>query len=664
MKTEIYKFRRNYFKNSAVIKLLFLLIFVCSMNAYSQKTKEIKGDKEFAQYAYIDAIKTYERIYEKGYKSQDMLEKLGDSYYFKADLDNAAKWYKELFSFTQDIAPEYYYRYAQSLKATQDYKKADEMITLFNKINGLDSRGELATTQKNYLDVIKKNSGRYQIQNAGINSKFSDYGSAFYKDKIIFASARDTGSVITKKHSWTGEGFTNLYSAEMDSEGKLSGVKNYGRMLNTKLHESTPVFTKDGNTVYFTRNNYLTKKGKDKEGTTLLKIYQAKLQDDKWTNIKELPFNSNEYSVAHPALSADNKTLYFASNMPGTLGASDIFKVKINDDGSFGTPVNLGKGINTEGRETFPMITAENELYFASDGHPGLGGLDIFVSKLDKNGNFGNVINVGEPLNGPKDDFAFLINEGTRTGFISSNRDGGQGNDDIYSFSEIKKIDYTCQQSLSGVVTDKENGLPLAKVRIILFDNLSTEINSTISDDNGNYSFAVECGKSYLVRAEKIEYNTNEKNIVIPGSTGKTDLPLILDPVRCKVTIGDDLGKCFGIKMIYFDLDKSNITKKAEFELAKILDVLNQYPSLEIDVRSHTDCRQTYAYNMKLSNRRAKSTIAWFIKKGINPKRLTGRGYGESQLVNDCGCEPTNVSTCTEEQHQANRRSEFIITKL
>ncbi len=664
MKTEIYKFQRNYFKNSAVIKLLFLLVFVCSINAYSQKTKESKGDKEYDKYAYIDAIKTYERIFEKGYKSEDMLEKLGDSYYFNADLNNAAKWYNELFSFTQDAAPEYYYRYAQSLKGIQDYKKADEMMARFNKINGLDSRGELAAAQKNYLDVIKKNSGRYQIENAGINSKFSDYGSAFYKDKIIFASARDTGTVVTKKASWTGEGFTNLYAAEMNADGKLSTVKNYGKMLNTKLHESTPVFTKDGNTVYFTRNNYLTKKGKDKEGTTLLKIYQAKLEGDKWTNIKELPFNSNEYSVAHPALSADNKTLYFASNMPGTFGGSDIFKVKINDDGSFGTPVNLGKGINTEGRETFPMITAENELYFASDGHPGLGGLDIFVSKLDKSGNFGNVINVGDPLNGPKDDFAFLINEATRTGFISSNREGGQGNDDIYSFSEIKKIDYTCQQSLSGIVTDKENGLPLAKVKITLFDNLSKEINSTVSDDNGNYSFAVECGKSYVVRAEKTEYNTNEKNIVIPDSTGKTDLPLILDPVRCRVTIGDDLGKCFGIKMIYFDLDKSNITKKAEFELAKILDVLNQYPSLEIDVRSHTDCRQTYAYNMKLSNRRAKSTIAWFIKKGINPKRLTGRGYGESQLVNDCGCEPTNVSSCTEEQHQANRRSEFIITKL
>lgn len=664
MKTKIDEFQRDYFKILTAMKPFYLLLLICSINIYSQKGKEIKGDKQFDNYAYIDAIKTYERIYEKGYKSQDMLEKLGDSYYFKADLDNAAKWYKELFSFTQEVSPEYYYRYAQSLKGIQDYKKADEIMAKFNKISGLDSRGKLASSQRNYLDVIKRNSGRYKVQNAGINSKYSDYGSAFYMDKVIFASARDTGTVMNRKHSWTGEGFTNLYSAEMNSEGVLSGVKNYGKMLNTKFNESTPVFTKDGNTVYFTRNNYLTKKGKDKNGSTLLKIYQATLKNDKWTNIKELPFNSNDYSVAHPALSSDNKTLYFASDMPGTLGESDIFKVKINGDGSFGTPVNLGKDINTEGRETFPMITTENELYFASDGHPGLGGLDIFVSKLDKNGNFGTVLNVGEPLNTSKDDFAFLINEKTRTGFVSSNREGGEGNDDIYTFFETKKLVYTCEQLLSGVVTDIKTGLPLAEAKITLFDSTSKEIGSAISDSNGNYSLSVKCGETYNVRAERAEYNTIEKNITIADSSGETNLSFALENSICRVAVGDDLGKCFGIKIIYFDLDKSLIRKEAELELSKILDVLNQYPNMNIDVRSHTDCRQTYDYNMKLSDRRAKSTIAWLVKKGVNPNRLTGRGYGESQLVNDCGCEPTNVSSCTEEQHQANRRSEFIITKL
>ena len=318
-----------------------------------------------------------------------MLQKLGDSYYFKADLDNAAKWYGELFNFTQEVAPEYYYRYSQSLKAIKDYKKADEMLAKFNQKSGNDLRAKLAASQKDYLAQIKKNSGRYTLENAGINTKYSDYGSAFYNNKVVFTSARDTGGLGHRKHAWTGESFTNLYSADMVSEGALSTPVKFGANLNSKVNESTPAFTKDGKTIYFTRNNYLDhKKGKDSKKTTLLKIYKATLDGDKWTNVTELPFDNDQYDVAHPALSPDEKTLYFASNMPGTLGQSDLYKVAINADGTYGTPINLGNVINTEGRETFPMVTSEGELYFSSDGHPGLGGLDIFVSKAEKDGSY------------------------------------------------------------------------------------------------------------------------------------------------------------------------------------------------------------------------------------------------------------------------------------
>lgn len=639
-----------------------VVLFLATLTIYSQKVQESKADKEYAKYAYVDAIKTYERIFEKGYKSKDMLEKLGDSYYFKADLEQAAKWYSELFAYTQEVAPEYYYRYSQSLKGIQDYAKADAMLIKFNEKSGNDQRGKLAASQKDYLETIKKNSGRYDLEDAGVNSEFSDYGSAYYKTQLIFASARDTGSVGGKKHSWTGEGFTNLYSAYINQAGNLSTEDRFGKKLNSKVNESTPVFTKEGNTVYFTRNNYLNKKGKDKQGTTLLKIYKATLEDNQWTDIKELPFNSNEYSVAHPALSPDEKTLYFASNMPGTLGQSDLFKVTINQDGSFGTPENLGNTINTEGRETFPFVVG-NELYFASDGHPGLGGLDVFVSKIAKDGSYKEVINVGEPLNSSKDDFAYLINENTRTGFVTSNRAGGHGNDDIYKFFETKKL--TCEQLLKGVVTDKDTGLPLANAKVTLFGlQGQQELSSAITDSQGNYTLLVECGETYNVRAEKQDYSTKESPIIIASTSGTTELSFVLEKGQCKVAIGDDLGKCFGIKMIYFDLDKSNIRKEAAIDLAKILDALNQNPTMELDIRSHTDCRQTAKYNMALSERRAKSTIGWLVKNGINASRLTGRGYGESQLVNNCGCEPTNQSNCTEDEHQANRRSEFIITKL
>jgi outer membrane protein OmpA-like peptidoglycan-associated protein/tetratricopeptide (TPR) repeat protein len=640
------------------------LVLIASLTVQAQKVKVAKADKNYDKFAYVDAIKTYERVFEKGYKTPDMLQKLGNAYYFNADLEKAAKWYGELFALTQEVEPEYYYRYAQSLKAMKEYKKADQMLAIFNQKSGNDLRAKLASAQKDYLAVIRKNSGRYTIENAGINSEKSDYGSAYLGNKVIFASARDTGGLSGRKHSWTNESFTNLFSAEMGAEGGLTKAERFGKKLNSKFHESTPVFTKDGKTVYFTRNNFLDgKKGKDADKTTLLKVYRATLEGDQWNDITELPFNSNNYNVAHPALSKDEKTLYFASNMPGSLGQSDIFKVAIKGDGSFGEPQNLGNVINTEGRETFPFVSADNELYFASDGHPGLGGLDVFVSKTQDDGTFKTVDNVGEPVNSSKDDFAFIINNTTRLGYVSSNRDGGQGSDDIYRFKETKKLE--CEQFLSGVVTDKETGLPLSNARVTLSDSNFKRLRDVITDNEGKFDFGkVDCDSKYYLKTEKPTYNTVETPTVTQKESGKTFVPIELEKTEQPVKPGDDLAKAFKIRIIYFDLDKSNIREDAAIDLAKILDVLEQNPTMEIDIRSHTDCRQTAKYNMALSDRRAKSTMAWLVAKGIDKSRLTAKGYGESQLVNNCGCEPTNESNCSEEQHQANRRSEFIITKL
>ncbi len=641
------------------------LIALASCGSLSAQTKkEAKANKQFDNYAYVDAIQTYERIFAKGYKSQDMLQKLGDSYYYKGDLTNAAKWYGELFAFTQDVAPEYYYRYAQSLKANKDYAKADEMMAKFNQKSGNDQRAKLAASQKDYLAQIKKNSGRYTLENAGINSEYSDYGAAYYDKKLVFTSARDTGSLGKRKHTWTGESFTNLYTADIGEQGALSNPKRYDAGLNTRVNESTCAFTKDGKTIYFTRNSFLDKREKNSKGSTLLKIYSATFENGKWTNIKELPFNSNDYQTAHPALSADEKTLYFVSDMPGTKGASDIFKVSINGDGTFGTPTNLGDVINTEGRESFPMITSEGEFYFASDGHPGLGGLDVFYAKVQKDGSFKRVHNVGEPINSPKDDFAYLINEKDRTGYVSSNREGGNGNDDIYRFKENTRL-VDCEQAIHGIVTDVENGKPLAGVTVVLQDQNFKVVKEMKTDAEGKFDFGTQdCETKFYVKTSLPEYNTVDTPVMTANETGKTFVPVTMERTVKPVQPGDDLAKAFGIKIIYFDLDKSNIRPDAAVELAKILDVMKQYPTMEIDVRSHTDCRQTAKYNASLSDRRAKSTIAWLIKNGVAASRLTGKGYGESQLVNDCACEPTNKSECTEEQHQANRRSEFIITKL
>ena len=650
-------------------KLLYIgLLAILGINnsTLSQERKLEKANKEYHNYAYVDAIKTYERIANKGYKSEEMLKKIANSYYFKADLESASKWYGDLFNLATEIEPEYYYRYAQCLKSVKDYKKADAVLAKFRNMNLSDTRVKLAVSQKDYLEVIKKNSGRYTIENAGINSANSDYGSSYFGDKLIFTSARKTTGATNRKHTWTNENFTNLYFSTIDSEGLLSAPENFSTNLNSKFHESTPIFTKDGKTVYFTRNNYLSeKRGESTDEVTLLKLYKATLNDEKWTNITELPFNSDNYSVAHPALSLDEKTLYFASDMPGTLGQSDIFKTTINNDGSYGTPQNLGATINTEGRETFPFIANDNMLYFASDGHPGLGGLDIFVTKIEAENNIRNVYNIGEPVNSPNDDFAFIIKSDSKKGFLTSNRADGIGNDDIYKILEIKPLETICEQKIQGILTDVVTGEALANVKITLLDKNLNVIREVVSDKDGKYDFGVvACGEKYFVKSDLPEYAVQEKPIITKDKTGITVIPFVLEPKVKKIAVGDDLAKVFGIKIIHFNLDKSNILQDAAIELAKILDVMNQNPTMEIDVRSHTDCRQTAKYNQALSDRRAKSTIAWLVKKGIDANRLKGKGYGESQLLNNCGCEPTNQSNCTEEEHQANRRSEFIITKI
>jgi outer membrane protein OmpA-like peptidoglycan-associated protein/tetratricopeptide (TPR) repeat protein len=637
-------------------------IFYCALlshffiQGYSQKTKIAKADKQYSDYAYVDAIKIYERVAEKGYKDEKMFQKLGNAYYFNAELAAAAKWYGELFAMNQDLEPEYYYRYSQALKSVGDYAAANKMLEQFNAKSGNDKRAKLFENNKNYLEQINSNSGRFNIADGGINSEYSDFGSAFFHNKLIFASSREVRGISKKIFKQTNQSFLNIYESEVLPNGNLGEPIPFGNKINSKFHESTPVFTRDGKTMYFTRNNYLDgKKGEDNKKITLLKLYKSTFENDKWGDATELPFNSNQYSTAHPILSPDDKTMYFVSDMPGTIGQSDLFKVAINEDGSFGNPENLGTTINTEGRETFPFISDDNQLYFASDGRPGLGGLDIYVSKIEKNNTFSEVQNVGSPVNGPQDDFAFMIDTKSSNGFFSSNRGGGKGFDDIYKLTETRKL--TCEQKLAGIITDREDGTALANVKVSLFDDKFQFIKENIAGENGQYSFDVECGKTYYVRAEKLDFETKESVATIAMATGKTELSLAIDKRIKPIGVGTDLAKTVDIPMIYFDLDKWNIRPDAAFQLEKIVEVMKQFSAMKIDVRSHTDSRQTAQYNLNLSNKRAKATVEWLVKKGIESSRLTGKGYGESKLVNKC----SDGIKCSETEHQANRRSEFII---
>ncbi len=638
--------------------ILYTLLSLFVLVGYAQEKQLVKAAKNYDSYAFINAIEIYEKVAEEGHKSKELFEKLGNAYYFNADLANASKWYGELFKLGEEIAPEYYFRYAQALKSEKRYAESDKKMQEFNKLTGSDLRGTKFIKTRNYLEEIAEQSGRFRIENLGVNSPYSDFAPSFYEDNLVFSSARDTGVASRYKHKWNARPFLDLYGAEVAENGSLSNVDKFSGKLNTKYHESTSAFTKDGNTMYFTRNNYHKGKyKKDKKGINKLKIFRATRDGDRWINIEELPFNSNNYSVAHPALSVDEKKLYFASDMPGTIGMSDLYVVDINDDGTFGEPKNLGKGINTEGRENFPFISEKNEFYFASDGHVGLGGLDIFVMNLEDENR--EIFNVGEPVNSSMDDFTFIINSTTKKGYFASNREGGQGDDDIYSFVEMKPIQWTCEQEIIGVVKDSKTNEILTGAQVKLFDNNNKELENTYSNEEGKFRFKslLECDEVYFVRASKKDYNSAEVLMPKQEEAGLRSTVVLLEKEEIPFEVGDDLAKILNIPIIYFDFDKSNIRPDAAAELEKVVAVMKQYPTLKIDVRSHTDSRGGDAYNMRLSQRRNQSTRDYIVSRGIDASRLIGAGYGETRHVNKC----SNGVKCSEEEHQLNRRSEFIV---
>lgn len=645
---------------------LLALMACCLYTAMQAQEGTIKNASEnFQEYAFVDARDLYLKVAERGFTSQEVLQKLGDSYYLTADYKEAAKWYGQLFNTDKennDIAPEYYFRYSQSLKSIKRYDLADAQMQKFNELKGEDARGQMFLKERDYLKEIQAQSGRYTIEKVNFNSVLQDFAPSFYGEQVVFSSNRKTrtGKYI---HDWNDQPFLDLFVVD-NPKDKSPKVRKFSDKMNTEYHESTSVFNENGDVVYFTRNNFSQKfKGKklkrDEAGVTKLKLFRSFKTEMGWSIPEELPFNSNEFSTAHPALSPDESLLYFASDRPGTKGLSDLWKVAIHADGTFGEPQNLGDKINTAGRETFPFISEGNKLFYATDGHVGLGGLDIFIAQLDTDGNVGESYNVGKPLNSSADDFGLILNDRVGTGYFSSNRATGLGNDDIYSFTRQQKLLTDCVQNITGVTRDVTTDVILPQATVEL-RNIANDIVATITSDNaGRFSFAdVDCGASYIIRASKDSYQPSEAVVNTSNEVGALlNRDLYLKP-PLQLKIGDDLAKTLELNPIYFDFDKYNIRPDAALELEKVIALMKQYPNLKIDVRSHTDSRAPDGYNMKLSQRRNVSTIRYIAQQGnIDIARLTGRGYGETQLINACA----NGIECTESEHQLNRRSEFII---
>lgn len=631
--------------------LLFIIIPLVTISGYAQERKLDKANQQYNQLAFIDATEVYLDVANSGYKSEELFEKLGNSYYFNANYEGAAKWYRKLFAFLPSVEePTYYLRYSQSLKAIGKDKESQEWFDKYAKKAGLSNKKY--KNAEDYLALIEENSGRFEIKSLSINTPGIDFGTAFWEDKIVFASTKDTATLYKRRSAWDGLSFLDLYQAKRNPDGSLTDPTKLKGDVNTKLHESTPVFTKDGKTMYFTRNNMTPKTKRTKDQTQHLKIYRAHLINDKWTNIEDLAINGDNFSTAHPALSTDEQLLYFASDRPESMGQTDLFMATINSNGAMGQVTNLGEKINTKGRESFPYITKDNALYFSSDGHYGLGGYDVFYAEINKDKTFGSLLNVGKPINSPYDDIAFVIKD--NNGYISSNRLGGQGYDDIYSFIETKDIKELLKSRLFGVVTDKNTKEPIANATITVFNDNNLELFQLQTDSLGYYQADVDYYQAYFIKATKIEYTSDDA--YSKKGVKEREHNFELEKTVKKVKEGDDLAKLLNI-IIHFDLDKSFIRPDARVELEKLVVFMKLYPNLKVDVRSHTDSQASYTYNIALSNRRAKSTLEYLIKRGVSRENLTAKGYGETQLVNDC----TNGVKCTDAKHEENRRSEFIV---
>jgi outer membrane protein OmpA-like peptidoglycan-associated protein/tetratricopeptide (TPR) repeat protein len=622
------------------------------------------GNKQYENLAYAEAIKTYEHIAKKGYIDPELLKQTGNSYYFNGEYMAANVWYSKLFTDfeSNSLDPEYFYRYAQTLKSIGDNQQAQLYFEKFAKMNPNSSRSALIKSGKKAMLEIEKNSGRYSINHLVNNSPYTDYPNSMHNGKLLFTSARDTGNFVKREFTWTGDSFTKLYDSKINEDGSIDKPSRLSSHVDTKFNESGSVITKDGKTMYFTRNNYnYGSRGFNQDNTTLLKIYKAELVNGKWTNIKALPFTSDQFNTAHPALNADESYLYFSSDRPGGYGSSDIWKVRIGPNG-YSSPINLGPEVNTDGRETFPYINSDDELYFSSDGRPGLGGLDVYALKIKSDGTLTAVQNLGAPLNSEADDFAYIIDSTSKLGYFSSNRSGGFGKDDIYQFKELRALELECIQDLRIKIVDAKTGelLDNAELELKTSENAPKAfVNKSVK---GYYDFVTnyECGESYIVKVKYPDYNSKEESITLPTESGLTERTIALERKVVPIEKGVDLFKVLELKPIHFDFDKSNIRPDAALELEKIVKVMKQYPNMEIDVRSFTDSRGNDAYNMKLSERRAKSTAEWIISQGISSSRVSYKGYGETHLLNNC----SNGVKCTDAEHEVNRRSEFIVTEM
>lgn len=608
-----------------------------SLTAQNKQTKD--ADKHFNKYEFIEAITAYNKLVENGQGDAYVYGQLAEANYNIFSTTEAERWYAKALEANQDN-PEMIFKYSQMLKANGKYDESNKWMKKFAEAKPKDERAIAFITNPDYIPGILEGDKLYDISPLEFNSEFTDYGGTVQDGNLYFSSARNNAR---RNYGWNDEPFLDIYRVAIG--GDTAGIEaELVNGVNSRYHEGLVSFSPDGNTIYFSRESFAAgdfeKNEEAKIKISVLYLYKATKDGNKWVNVQPLSLNNKEYSVKSPSVSKDGKTLYFASDMPGGYGLFDIYKVAIDENGMLGEPENLGAKINTEGQEMFPFISDKNILYFSSNGHLGLGGLDVFHTTES-----GDVVNAGVPVNSNSDDLAFTINEETGEGFVSSNRPGGKGGDDIYALKRI----VPCNVNVITTVVDKQTNNPLAGVAVTFKDANDRVVSKQTTDSNGKVTYTVSCDKSLEISGVLKDYLSNY--ITYSGSKEKEVLmQLNLDPIDV-IIVKDKVV----LNPIMFDFDKSNITAQGAFELDKLVAIMQKYPNMVILAESHTDSRGPASYNERLSDRRAKSTVQYVISKGIEANRISGIGKGESDPKVDCG------SKCTEEEYQLNRRSEFNI---
>lgn len=631
----------------AFVTVTLLLACGGAKKGSMQAAREALAKKEFAV-----AGENYKAVYSKTKNKDEKNEacfQTAECYYMANDMKNAEGWYKK----TVKADPknvEAQLKLAETIKAQGRFSEAIIEYNNYKKLAPGDTKVDNKIRGCELALKWKNEKTRYKVENVkAINSKWSDFAPMYYKkDQLFFTSDREKGA-SNKAYGWTANFFTDVYKVVYKVDKKNPNNIKYEMpalvdkdKVNSPYNDGTAAFDSKGGTMYFTQCN-----GKDGKGK-FCRIWTATLSGQEWTDVKPLEFTSDSFNSGHPSLTKDNQIMYFSSDMPGGEGGKDIWYVTYSKRSkTWGDPVNLGPTVNTDRDEVYPFIHEDGTLYFSSNGHTGIGAMDIFLT-TGSGTDWSTPVNMKSPINSGGDDFSIVLSKDKESGYLASNRDGSKGQDDIWRFY-MDPLVFT----LSGVARDVKTKQILANTFVTLTTSSDTGKIVVKTDASGSYKVNIKPKTDVeLFGSHEDYYDSKIAFQTTKGLEVSTDLvqDLDLNPF--------DYENAIKVEGIYYDLDKANIRPDAAKILDSLVITLNRYPKVRIELGSHTDCRADSAYNENLSQRRADSAVAYIIRQGIDSARLVAKGYGESKLVNDCACEGSYVKKqCTEEEHQMNRRT-------